>query len=286
MGVYIVGMHRSGTSALAALASRLGDFPVNRLAGASNPGGHWERGDMRPPLELLLADNGSTWMHPPESSHVIRSGRLAQPYLARSFRRLARGPFLWKDPRLCLTIDFWLAQPQAEAKIVFVHRSAGEVAASLARRDGWSLERGEALWALTNHNALVRLAGHEAFVMSHADLMADPVGVARALQSWLGLAADEDSLRSAAALVRPALSSPEPNRLGVVSQSEDRKGIERTLAHLGFGPTLMQAPSLLLDPLGLSRLLGRPTKKELVRRRVRALRRSRQSELLEVASSD
>lgn len=286
MGVYIVGMHRSGTSALAALVSHLGDLPTSRLAGGtSNPGGHWERSDLRPALELLLAANEATWMHPPASDHVMSPGALARPYIRRSFRALVASPFLWKDPRLCLTIDYWLAQPQPRPKVIFIHRPVDEVAASLARRDGWPLDRGRMLWEQTNRNALTRLAGVEVFVTSHARVISDPTGVALELQPWLGVRSDPARAEAAAALVRRGLSSSasSPPREETTNGATD---VERHLAELGFGPTQLQAPPQVSRPGAAESLLGRPTRRTLALHRAKALRRALRSEEFEVAALD
>lgn len=284
MGVYIVGMHRSGTSALAGLVSQLSDLPAARLAQPSNPGGQWERTDLRPALELLLADNDATWMHPPSSDRPLRVGRLTGPYLSRSFGRVADAPFLWKDPRLCLTIDFWLAQPQTEPKIIFIHRPVDDVASSLTKRNGWTMDRGRALWDRTNHNALIRLEGREVFVMSHARLLDDSRGVAEALQAWLELPADPAKRDSAAAMIRsePSRSLLEPR--SETADVSDQLMVTDVLAQLDFGPARMQNPTDMAEHPNTPTILGSPGTRELLRRRLRAVRQARQKVTMEVAS--
>ncbi|HZV10643.1 MAG TPA: hypothetical protein VFF94_12845, partial [Novosphingobium sp.] len=61
--VVVLGMHRSGTSALARIVSLLGaDLPATLMpADASNVAGHWESGPVCGVNEALLASAGSRW---------------------------------------------------------------------------------------------------------------------------------------------------------------------------------------------------------------------------------
>lgn len=209
MGIYVVGMHRSGTSALTGMVSALTGHPASRLAVASNPHGQWERRELRPALDLMLGVNGYTWDHPPPPSDNLRVPRWLDGYTRRAFAKHCVEPFLWKDPRLCLTIDHWLRLPQHHAKVIVVHRAPGEVAVSLRSRNGWAVERGLALWERTNRNAVMRLAGREVLVVDHQRLLRDTAQVAAEIRTWLGLDPLPGVMEAAIATVRPSAPAPE-----------------------------------------------------------------------------
>jgi len=48
-------------------------------------------------------------------------------------------PWAWKDPRLCLTLPFWLEVLDARPAMVVCLRNPLEIAASLAERNGFAL---------------------------------------------------------------------------------------------------------------------------------------------------
>ena len=78
MGVLVLGMHRSGTSALTRVLNLLGlDAGRDVLMGASesNPTGHWEVERLTSFNDRLLDDRGGRWSAPP----VCRSGGARRP---------------------------------------------------------------------------------------------------------------------------------------------------------------------------------------------------------------
>lgn len=205
--VFVVGMHRSGTSALAGALVQLFDYPVQARPVESNPYGQWERPEMRLQLSALLAYNGATWEHPQKADRPIAAGPL-DGTLRRSFQRHCHAPGLWKDPRLCLSIDYWLAVSAdvgCDAQVVFVHRDPAEVAESLRVRNGWPHQRGLALWERTNRNAIARLAGREVHVVSYERMMEQPGETLRTLGALLSpkQIPSEERFRLAASTLHP-----------------------------------------------------------------------------------
>ncbi|HJU20026.1 MAG TPA: glycosyltransferase [Stellaceae bacterium] len=154
--VIVLGMHRSGTSALAGLLRHLGVALGDRLMAASpdNPRGYWEHLDIVAAHQDLMARFGRAWDDirplPPgydESAAGHETRRLLSEILARDFA----GTALWgvKDPRLCRLAALWgpLCDALAVApRFVLVLRHPLEVAASLAGRDGIGAERALLLW--------------------------------------------------------------------------------------------------------------------------------------------
>jgi hypothetical protein len=194
MPVLVLGMHRSGTSVLTRVVSLLG-FEVGDddiLMGASewNVTGHWEVTDLTLLNDDLLRHLGGRWSAPPdvaddELARVARGewGDRARQAVAETF---AGNSWVWKDPRLCILLPFWRAVlDDADLVTVLVLREPGEVARSLAARDGIGLDYGVALWERYQRAALAAAAGLPALVVRYSDLLSDPVRVTESLDRFL-----------------------------------------------------------------------------------------------------
>ncbi len=284
MGIYVVGMHRSGTSAVAAVLSALAGLPANRLAVGANPGGQWERAELRPALDLLLLANRSTWDHPLPAEAVVATPRWWRAYADRVAERHLGGDFLWKDPRLSLCIDAWLARPQPESRVVVVHREPTAVAASLVRREGWSTERSLALWERTTRNAVVRLGGRAVFAVAHERLLAEPAVTIDDLAAWLGVD-DRGDRGRAVDLVDPDAGDhadrvaatgdgPSPTQVDLAGLLADR-----------HGPTRIDPGRLPPESPSTAAILGRPGPGLVLRRAARALRLTGKRHPTEVAGA-
>ncbi len=143
--VYVVGMHRSGTSAVAGMLGRLGlcvpwgDDLIP--ATATNAGGHWESKQLVGLNHRLLARHGGTWSAPPDLSAGWEFDPglddLAREAAALFESSLGSRPAAWKDPRLCVVLPFWQRVVRPPTAAVFVYREPLEVAASLTARNGF-----------------------------------------------------------------------------------------------------------------------------------------------------
>lgn len=159
--VTVLGMHRSGTSAVAGSLKEAGVF-LGRVLDKSIE--HNRKGLHEPPAILymqedLLIKNGGAWHTPPAS---VEWGALHTAVRDLFIESRAEQP-LWgfKDPRTVLTIEGWLdALPDLRALCVFRHPA--EVALSLARRNGFELARGYQIWDAYNRR-LADLAERHAF---------------------------------------------------------------------------------------------------------------------------
>jgi len=182
----VLGMHRSGTSALTSLLDRLGFYagPDESLMGpdAHNAMGYWELGEVQAFNEELLAALGGSWTDVLEIDP--RRLRDCAPFQSR-VRSLVRhlnsyGPWVIKDPRLCLLLPFWRELLQRPLCIL-VHRNPLSVARSLARRDGLPIHIGIALWEHYIRAALAASEGLPRALVSYRDLIDDPVATAAGL---------------------------------------------------------------------------------------------------------
>ncbi len=191
--VLVVGMHRSGTSAVAGALGALGfhtpgiddrmDWPE------SNPE-HWESLSMSVFNDRLLEGAGGSWEAPPDLPEgwpdADVANRLPAPHAVASKAYPVPGPIVWKDPRLCLLLPYWRRFLPGPTAAIFIWRSPMLVAASLARRDGMDLGQGVALWEHYNRTALRNLAGMDTFVCTYESLLVDPSSLVSALAAWLG----------------------------------------------------------------------------------------------------
>lgn len=151
--ILVLGCHRSGTSLVArslmCLGAELG--PRAEWSGPDNPTGFWEDRDALEINEALLAAARSSWSDVapifPDRNMVIAGG----PAILGLLRvRLAVHPvFALKDPRLCRLLPVWrpaIAAVGCRVSVVHVVRHPLDVAASLQKRNGLSIEQGLALW--------------------------------------------------------------------------------------------------------------------------------------------
>ena len=154
-GVLVLGMHRSGTSAVAGMTNLLGlaTSASNDLITqmAWNPGGHWESRSLTRFNDQLLTEMGHTWWYPPPSGSgysEVASRIVAPPEAAaRYFDRLHPSePWVWKDPRTCLTLPFWRQALHRPLAGIVVFRNPIDVATSLEFRNSLPLSFGVALW--------------------------------------------------------------------------------------------------------------------------------------------
>lgn len=184
-GVFLLGMHRSGTSAfsrvLNLLGLRLGAEDDLMPATDANAHGYWESTSLTAVNDSLLAAAGGRWDIPPalQGPELVRQ---LQPHRESAYRAFsavygeaAGTTWLWKDPRNCLLVPFWERLLGLEGTpIVLVYRNPLEVARSLEVRDGFPLPLGLALWETYTRSALSAAANRPVFVASYEGLVADP----------------------------------------------------------------------------------------------------------------
>ncbi len=189
-GICVLGMHRSGTSAIAGILGLLGAYlgePEDVEACApDNPTGFWEARGFREINDALLERRGGSWRNIPQlDQDWERAADLAD--LRSRAEELYRETFAprplwaWKDPRTCLTLPFWQAVIPSQQYLVIV-RDPLSVAASLAARDGLDLASSLQLWLAYNTSALAATAVDNRVVVLFEDLMLHGPGSLTALQ--------------------------------------------------------------------------------------------------------
>jgi hypothetical protein len=154
--IVVLGMHRSGTSALAGTLDQLGcDMPQHLMPpNENNPSGYFESLAIYQLNDAILASAGTSWDDWQAFNPDWLTSPRAQEFLPRATEVLAEefGAsrfFVVKDPRMCRLLPFWLGAFEAAGiapRIVLIHRNPIEVAASLERRESWPFAYGLLLW--------------------------------------------------------------------------------------------------------------------------------------------
>lgn len=180
----VLGMHRSGTSALTGVLSLAGANPGPSLippAEGINPKGFWEHREIVAIHERLLAAMGTSWDDDrllPESwwqfSDIARFRDQLLDVLRLDFSNC---PFwILKDPRLCRLMPLWLeilSELKVRPHFIICLRHPLEVAKSLEHRDGIHSERACLLWLEHLIDSERWTRGHARTLVSYEQLLAD-----------------------------------------------------------------------------------------------------------------
>jgi len=208
----ILGMHRSGTSAVTRALNLYGAF-VGEAAdllpqSPTNPEGYWERTDIKDFHDRLLAVLRRPW----DTGLVLPDGWHRAPEVAPYRAELGsivgaafagRALWAWKDPRTCLLLDLWkeiLGESGVELAAVFVVRHPRDVAASLRRRDGFGLEKSCGIWFAHTLAALRSLEGVRTAFVGYDNFLEDPAGQVQRCAAALDIDRPEGDAAAVAAI--------------------------------------------------------------------------------------
>jgi hypothetical protein len=158
--IFVLGMGRSGTSAIARVLALCGASLPQSLLGPNegNPRGHWEPIEALHINEEFLARHGSSWYDPtlrlqnesleaPDKELFIKR---IQQFLLKS---ATAKPLVIKEPRITALSEYWFEAAKGaglKVKIVIPVRHPNEVAASLIARDKLSVELASTLYVKYN----------------------------------------------------------------------------------------------------------------------------------------
>lgn len=213
--IFILGMHRSGTSAIAGTLDRLGYSFGSNLVMAKpgvNDRGFFEDNDVLALHEALFASWGRDWRYPLPPPKTWLEDAISAGYLEKIqplIDRLGTEPkWALKDPRLCYTLPLWcraLEPHEIEPQVIIALRSPAAVARSLLARDELAVPIGTLMW--THHMIHAERATRELtrMTMNYDDLIDHPRKTLLAVCHRLGLDAPEDRLNSAMSFITPAL---------------------------------------------------------------------------------
>jgi len=201
--IVVIGMHRSGTSAvargLAALSVDLGNDFLD--AQPENPTGYWEDRGIVELNERVLSLLGMTWDDAAPIDPTRFSGwrmwRLRRETMRYLRRRFGSKP-LWgfKDPRTIRLLPFWLRvlrERAVEDAYLLVIRNPASVAASLHASQQMTVEAAQRLWLSYVVPFLDGLEAKPLAVVDYDLLMSDPRGQLERIARNLHLPAAQNS---------------------------------------------------------------------------------------------
>jgi hypothetical protein len=235
--VVVVGMHRSGTSAMASALARLGlalpDETDLITPGPANERGYWELRRFVTFNDGVLKYLNGSWSTPPKPAPgwelsrdqalvELRSG--ARDFILREFRD---PHMVLKDPRLCITLPFWRQVFDHDPVAVLVLRDPLDVARSLRARNNFPLSLGLALWRRYVQESIRSVDGLPVFVAQYEKFLADPRAQIGELTAFLRahdvVAASEERVEHAVEAFEPELrhhrSEPQEGRAAAAMSS-------------------------------------------------------------------
>lgn len=181
--IVILGMHRSGTSALARTISLMGAALPARVLGAArgNATGHWEPVELGAFNDRLLSRVGGRW-DDWRRVDVSAVSDAEQDELKQELQRILREDYgaaplcVLKEPRSCRLVDMLdeaLTAAGMAPAYVLMTRSPAEVCESLHRRDGIAREYAAMMWLRHVLDAEKKTRSHKRMVLAYDALLQD-----------------------------------------------------------------------------------------------------------------
>ncbi|MBD9501711.1 HAD family hydrolase [Pseudomonas sp. PDM23] len=198
--IVVLGMHRSGTSAIArgltTLGVELGDN-LMPAAQSNNERGFWEDQEIVDINTDILKELGHTWhsLKPLSTERLASFDNSELQQRALSYLREFFGDaplFGLKDPRISLLLPFWLRvfeKAGIQPAFVLSLRHPLSVAHSLHKRDGFTQAKSLYLWLDYMLQGLLHSRGQRVAVLSYDRLMSSPAEQILRLAEQLGLPA-------------------------------------------------------------------------------------------------
>ena len=158
---------------------------------AKNPTGFWESMSLVAFNARVLSALGSDMSCP----RILETEWESDPRLddlrgeaPLAFRRVfPTDPWVWKDPRNCLALSFWLKALEIRPAVVLVRRNPLEiVASSLRSREGEGKIYALALWERYLREAIGQVRGMPLMVTSYGEVLDDACGWCVTTAGFLG----------------------------------------------------------------------------------------------------
>lgn len=213
--VFVLGMHRSGTSAIARGISSLGVYLGNDFLDAQpeNPTGYWEDRNLVALDDRVLESFGLRWdgigrIDPRgfESRKVRKLQREAASYCRK--RLASRTLWGFKDPRAIRVLPFWqnvLRDCGAQDSYVVATRNPRSIATSLFARQGMIPDDAYRLWLVHMVPFLHTIARAPFVVVDYDLLMQQPRRELARMGRALKLEAGDEADRFVAEFLNPSL---------------------------------------------------------------------------------
>ncbi len=211
--VIVLGMHRSGTSAVAGVLHKLGvEMGTDLMLGDSeaNPAGYYEDRPVMKLNEDILTCWGGSWDRVPTAAYLSLArlpDKLAfgvRDYLDN--RTLCVDRWGWKDPRTVLTLSVWLPLLN-NPKIVIVQRNSASVLRSLDLREKKkTINECRALMQLYENRLQRQTSLTDNFTLPYEQLIVEPENIIDDLVSFINHSPSAQQLQAAVQHVDPDLN--------------------------------------------------------------------------------
>lgn len=272
--IVVLGMHRSGTSAITRALNLLG----GELGPKEDIGQYWERGAMRLQCDALLERFGGAWDCPgvmPDGWESVESIAELESGAACAIADYGDPEvLLWKDPRASLTLPFWRKYLGNDPIVIIIYRHPEEVWASLDTRNGFGPGLSFALWERYNSDALRYASGLRTVVFAYSELVKNQVEVMTQLVATLGKwgVSLKDPTTTDMELRADQQHHNAPEYFSHSSATESQQALFKSLAasrgfHDSFSPPATMDPSPLSLELMEMRKQFRQNRRELWRAR-------------------
>lgn len=195
--VVVLGMHRSGTSALAGILARHGCTLPQEVMPANdfNPKGYYESLLTYNLNDAIFRSQETSW----DDWQVFPQDWYGTADMDASLaegRKVLQNEFqdapisVLKDPRICRLMPFWsqlFDKENLKPTYLLIHRNPIEVANSLLRREGWPISVGFLLWLRHVLEGEFGSRGRARSFTSYERLLTDWRAVIERFQSDTGL---------------------------------------------------------------------------------------------------
>ena len=195
--IIVLGMHRSGTSALARVLNILGCETPRTLMepDSANQSGYWESPQIAKFNDRILHSGGATWHDwyefNPSWFNSIVANSLVGEAVSLIEAEFGREPLIVvKDPRMTLVFPFWrrvFDQAGYSIRCVILQRHPLEVCASLNKRNNISLGRAALIWLRYSLDAEYYSRGLPRSFISYDRLMQNFRSTVSKLETQLGI---------------------------------------------------------------------------------------------------
>lgn len=194
----VMGMHRSGTSAMARLLNLMGAHIGEDLISANkeiNGDGFWEYQSVVAYNESVLADLGRSWYDTQSNSTEAwwcapswQEKKIELKSLLQSLVSEEHSQYVIKDPRLCLTYPMWdevISELGWQHHCFLMVRDPREVALSLLKREGFSIDTSYLLWKKYFESAVKFLNYAPHLIFPYNALISNPLLTAELIATHL-----------------------------------------------------------------------------------------------------
>jgi len=178
--ILVLGMHRSGTSALTGLLYDNGLFIGNNLLSPQedNQKGFFENINILKLNNKILAKLNSSWDE--VTFDISEINQEQEIYFVNEIKKTILNEFKnidifgIKDPRISILLPLWLkafSDLNISVKTIFIYRNPYEVALSLEKRNQFSFEKSLNLWLLYTSSIINYIGKIQIELITYRELM-------------------------------------------------------------------------------------------------------------------